>query len=129
MKRVLAMPFATSFGMALAGTAYAQTAQVTPKAPPGARWSRSPRRNAPARDRTPKEEPTIVVAAVKSMKRQEDRRDRAQEQGLFARPRGERRITGDIAVGQKVKVTYSKSDGGQKVTTVAPDEGNESHSK
>jgi len=76
-----------------------------------------------------KEEPTIVVAAVKSMKRQEDRRDRAQEQWLFARPRGERRITGDIAVGQKVKVTYSKSDGGQKVTTVAPDEGNESHSK
>ena len=35
MKRVLAMPCATSFGMALAGTAYAQTAQVTPKAPPG----------------------------------------------------------------------------------------------
>ena len=29
-------------------------------------------------------------------------------------------VTGDIAAGTKVKVTYTKDDNGQKVTTVAP---------
>jgi len=38
-------------------------------------------------------------------------------------------VTGDIAVGEKVKVTYSKSDSGQKVTTVSRYEAKASHSK
>jgi len=29
-------------------------------------------------------------------------------------------VTGDIAAGTKVKVTYTKDDNGQKVTTIAP---------
>jgi hypothetical protein len=126
MKRILAMVFASSFGMALAGTAYAQAAQTTPKAPPGGTMESETKHTAPGEA---KEKSKTVVGVVKKYE--------AGKKIVVTGPKKKdysfdlddnAGVTGDIAVGQKVKVTYSKSGNGQKVTTVAPYEA-KAHSK
>jgi hypothetical protein len=130
MKRILAMVFATSFGMALAGTAYGQTAQAPPKAPPGGTMESESTHKETGPGPNTKEKSKMVVGTVKKYE--------AGKKIVVTGPKNKdysfdldenAGVTGDIAVGEKVKVTYSKSDSGQKVTTVAPYEAKASHSK
>jgi hypothetical protein len=127
MKRILGMAFATSFGMALAGAVYAQTAQSAP--PGGTMESEATTKNTGPGPNS-KEKSKTVIGIVKKYE--------PGKKIVVTGPKnkdysfdldGNSGITGDIAVGAKVKVISSKSDGGQKVTTVAPYEANASHSK
>ena len=130
MKRILAMVFATSFGMALGGMAFAQSAQTTPKAPPGGTMESESTHKQTGPGPNTKEKSKTVVGVVKKYE--------AGKKIVVTGPKNKdysfdldenAGVTGDIAVGGKVKVTYSKSDSGQKVTTVAPYEAKASHSK
>lgn len=130
MKRILAMAFATSFGMALAGTAYAQTGQTTEKAPAGGTMESEATTKNTGPGAHSKEKSKTVIGIVKKYE--------PGKKIVVTGPKnkdysfdldGNSGVTGDIAVGGKVKVTSSKSDGGQKVTTVAPYEAKASHSE
>jgi hypothetical protein len=130
MKRILAMAFATSFAVALAGTAFAQTAQTTPKAPPGGTMeSESTTKHTGAGINT-KEKSKVVIGVVKKYE--------AGKKIVVTGPKNKdysfdldenAGVAGDITVGQKVRVTSSKSDNGQKVTTVALYEAKASQSR
>ena len=56
--------------------------------------------------------------------RQEDQGHGPGRQGLLVRPRrGCHGVQGNVAVGERVKVTYTKTANGDKVTTIEPDHG------
>ena len=120
MKRMVAAAIGSAFSIALVGAAYAQTAQPTPKAPPGGSMvSESTTKHTGTGPNTKTKTKTvvgtvkqfdsgkkIVVTGPKNKDYSFDLDDNAA-------------VSGDVAVGKKVKVTYSKSSGGEKVTTVA----------
>ncbi len=116
MKRILAIAIAA--GLGLAGTVAAQTKQATPAT--GTMESEHTTKHTGPGENT-KEKTQTVIGVVKDYE--------AGKKIVVTGPKkkdysfdldGNAGVTGDIAVGRKVKVTYTKSSDGQKVTTVAP---------
>src|SRR5262249_30991093 len=130
MKRIFAMVIGAAFAIALAGSAHAQSSQAPPKAPPGGTMESESTNKHTGPGPNTKEKSQTVVGMVKKYE--------AGKKIVVTGPKNKdysfdlddnAGVTGDIAVGQKVKVTYFKSDSGQKVTTVAPYEAKASHSR
>ena len=120
MKRILAMAVALSFGVGGAVTA-AQTQEPTPKAPAGGSMMTESTTKHKGPGPNTKTKSKTVVGTVKEYD--------AGKKIVVTGPKNKdysfdldenAGVTGDIAVGGKVKVTYTKTDSGQKVTTVAP---------
>jgi hypothetical protein len=121
MKRILAMVIVTGVGMSLAGSAYAQTAQATPKAPPGGTMESESTTKHKGPGPNTKVKSQTVVGIVKTYEAGKKIVVTGPKKKNYSFDLDENAgVTGDIAVGQKVKVTYSKSASGKKVTTVAP---------
>ena len=120
MKRMVAAAIGSAFSIALVGAAHAQTAQPTPKAPAGSSMvSESTTKHTGTGPNT-KTKTKTVVGTVKQFD--------AGKKIVVTGPKKKdysfdlddnAAVSGDVAVGKKVKVTYSKSSGGEKVTTVA----------
>jgi len=121
MKRMLAAAIGSAyFSVALVGAAYAQTAQPTPKAPPGGSMASESTTKHTGTGPNTKTKTKTVVGRVKQFD--------AGKKIVVTGPKNKdysfdlddnAAVSGDVAVGKKVKVTYSKSSGGEKVTTVA----------
>lgn len=119
MKRFLAV--LTIAGLGAAGSLVAQTKQETPQAPPGGTMEMKSTSKTKHEGHTTKEKTQTVIGAVKEYE--------AGKKIVVTGPKNKdysfdldenAGVTGDVAVGTKVKVTYTKGDSGQKVTTVAP---------
>ncbi len=119
MKRILAIAAAVS--LCSVGAAVAQTQQTTPQAPPGGTMETEHTTKHTGPGPNTKVKTQTVIGTVKEYdagkkivvtgpKKKDYSFDLDENAG----------VQGDIAVGQKVTVTYTKSSGGQKVTTVAP---------
>jgi len=116
MKRIVAI--AAAAGLSLAGVVVAQTKQATPAT--STMESESTMKHTGPGPNT-KEKSQLVVGVVKEYD--------AGKKIVVTGPKNKdysfdldanAGVTGDIAVGKKVKVTYTKSNDGTKVTTVAP---------
>jgi hypothetical protein len=117
MKRILTMAVASAFFLTVVA-ANAQT-QPTPK-PGGSMVTESTTKHKGAGPNTKSKKKTVIGSVkeyqagkkivVTGPKKKDYSFDLDENAG----------VTGDIAVGTKVKVTYTKSDTGEKVTTVAP---------
>jgi hypothetical protein len=116
MKRTMAFAMALAFGFASAA-ALAQQTQPTPAtsmATESTTKHKGPGPNTKVKTQTVvgmvKEYEAGKKIVVVGPKKKDYSFDLDQNAG----------VTGDIAAGTKVKVTYTKDDNGQKVTTVAP---------